>query len=59
MLEFLTKNEIYTEGAADAKGPVVISDGWIRKPDARDIKKYTSEDNEKLEEEVLRELGYI
>lgn len=36
-----------------------ISDGWIRKPDARDVRKYTHEDNEKLEQDILRELGYI
>lgn len=40
------------------RGPS-ISDGWIRKRNARDIRKYTAEDNEKLEEDVLRELGYI
>ncbi len=40
------------------RGPSIYH-GWIRKPDAQDVRKYTSEDNRKLEEDVLSELGYI
>jgi hypothetical protein len=40
------------------RGPSIYH-GWIRKPDAQDVRKHTSEDNKKLEEDVLSELGYI
>lgn len=40
------------------RGPS-ICDGWVRKPGAQNIKKYTSKDTDKLEEEVLKELGLV
>ena len=39
-------------------GPLLVS-GWVRRPDASDVRAYRKADNELLEQEVLKELGLL
>ncbi|KAM0392290.1 hypothetical protein ACHAPZ_011036 [Fusarium culmorum] len=36
-----------------------VRDGWVRKADAGDVGVFTKQDNDDLEMEVLKELGYV
>ena len=36
-----------------------VFDGWVRRPDAGDLPRFSAEDDQKLEDDVLRERGLI
>ncbi|QPC69305.1 hypothetical protein HYE68_000057 [Fusarium pseudograminearum] len=36
-----------------------VRDGWVRKVDAGDVRAFTKKDNDDLEIEILKELGYV